>query len=152
VVAYPFPIIRLAELYLNYAEACAEYTGALDANATKYINAVRSRAGIPSLSESFGSLGGSDLIEVVHREKLIEFMFEGHSLYDIKRWKQSEKYFAADKNGMRGLYSQGKTADEFYKDYILVGRPFFFEKKCYLFPIKQDYINVNHNLVQNPGW
>ncbi|GAA0881893.1 RagB/SusD family nutrient uptake outer membrane protein [Sphingobacterium siyangense subsp. cladoniae] len=152
VVAYPFPIIRLAELYLNYAEASAEYSGTLDADATRYIDAVRSRAGIPSLGVSFGSLSGNNLIEVVHREKLIEFMFEGHSLYDIKRWKQGERYFAQDKNGMRGLYSQGKTADEFYKDYILVGRPYFFEKKSYLYPIKQDYINVNHNLVQNPGW
>ncbi|WP_316794691.1 RagB/SusD family nutrient uptake outer membrane protein [Pedobacter frigoris] len=152
VVAYPYPIIRLGELYLNYAEACAEYTGSLDGNATKYMDDIRSRAGIPSLAQANGSLTGNDLIEAVRREKLIETMFEGHSLYDIKRWKQGTKYYADDKNGMRGMYSQGTTAATFYKDYVLVGRPFFFERKSYLYPINQTYVNVNHKLVQNPGW
>lgn len=40
---YPFPIIRLGELYLNYAEACAEYNGTLDADATRYFNAIREK-------------------------------------------------------------------------------------------------------------
>jgi hypothetical protein len=152
VAAYPYPIIRLAELYLNYAEACAEYTGSLDANGTKYVDVVRKRAGIPTLSAANGTLSGNALIEALHREKMIEFMFEGHSLYDLKRWKKAETYYAPDRNGMRGLYSQGKTNADFYKDYTLIGRPFIFERKFHLFPISQSYININHNLVQNPGW
>ncbi len=152
VTAYPYPIIRLAELYLNYAEACAEYTGALNADATKYVNAVRARAGIPTLVASNGNLTGTALIDALHREKMIEFMFEGHSLYDLKRWKMAEAYYAPDRNGMRGLYSQGKTNATFYRDYTLIGRPFIFNRQTNLFPINQKYIDKNHKLVQNPGW
>ena len=149
---YPFPIIRLAELYLNYAEACAEYTGTLNADAVKYVNAVRSKAGIPSLEESFGSLSGEKLRKVLHREKMIEFMFEGHWLYDLKRWKEAEKFFASDSEGMRGLCSVGKTEDTFYQDYKLIGRPFVFSRKQHLHPINNVDVTVNYNLVQNPGW
>ncbi len=150
--AYPFPIIRLAELYINYAEACAEYTGSLDSKALEYINAVRRKAGIPDFQTAFGNLSGDKLVEAIHREKMIEFIFEGHWLYDLKRWKEAEDFFAPDAEGMRGLYSQGVTNEEFYQDYRLIGRPFVFSRKQYLHPINNVDITVNNNLVQNPGW
>lgn len=149
---YPFPIIRLTELYLNYAEACVEYTGTLDADATQYVNEVRAKAGIPTLAQSFGTLSGKELIKVLHREKMVEFMFEGHWLYDLKRWKEAEAFFAPDKETMRGLLSVGKTNAEFYQEYKLVGRPFVFSRKQHLHPINNVDVNVNHNLIQNPGW
>ncbi len=149
---YPFPLIRLGELYLNYAEACAEYNGSLDGDALRYFNAIREKAGIPDLKTAFGDPSGPTLVEIVHREKMIDFMFEGHWLYDLKRWKKAESFFAPDKEGMRGLCSVGATAEEFYRDYKLIGRPYIFHRKQYLHPINNDDINVNHNLVQNPGW
>lgn len=150
--SYPFPIIRLAELYLNYAEACAEYTGSLDNNALEYINAVRKKAGIPDFQTAFGNLTGDRLVEAIHREQMIEFIFEGHWLYDLKRWKKAEEFFTPDVDGMRGLYSVGTTVEEFYQDYRLIGRPFVFKRKQYLHPINNVDITVNYNLVQNPGW
>src|SRR3546814_4461640 len=53
VQSYPFPAIRLASLYLYYAEALNEVNG--PANALHWINLVRSRAGIPSVQESWTS-------------------------------------------------------------------------------------------------
>lgn len=149
---YPFPIIRLGELYINYAEACAEYTGSLDNKALGYINAIRRKAGIPDFQTAFGNLSGNKLINAIHREKMIEFIFEGHWLYDLKRWKKAEEFFAPDAEGMRGLVSVGKTNEEFYKDTRLIGRPFVFTRKQHLHPINNVDITVNHNLVQNPGW
>ncbi|MCY6339106.1 RagB/SusD family nutrient uptake outer membrane protein [Bacteroides fragilis] len=149
---YPFPIIRLGELYLNYAEACAEYNGTLDADATRYFNAIREKAGLPTLAESFGNPTGDALVKVVRRERMNELIFEGHWLYDLKRWKEAERFFAKDANGMRGLNSAGATAEEFYTARVLPERPLIFTQKQYLYPIKQDYIDINPNLIQNPGW
>ena len=129
--AYPFPIIRLGELYLNYVEACA---------------------GLPTLAETFGNPTGDALIKIVRRERMNELIFEGHWLYDLKRWKEAESFFEKDANGMRGLTSAGATAEEFYQARVLPERPLIFTQKQYLYPIKQDYIDINPNLIQNPGW
>lgn len=149
---YPYPIIRLAELYLNYVECYAEYTGKLDGKALDYFNAIRKKAGIPDFNTAFGNATGEKLIEIIHRERMIEFIFEGHWLYDLKRWKKAEDFFRPDADGMRGLNSVGVTNEEFYKDTHLVGRPFVFSRKQYLHPINNVDITVNYNLVQNPGW
>lgn len=150
--AYPYPIIRLGELYLNYAEACAEFTGSLDADATRYFNAIREKAGLLTLAQSFGTPTGEKLIQVVRRERMNELIYEGHWLYDLKRWKKAEEFFKKDANGMRGLTSGGATAEEFYKARVLPERPLIFTQKQYLYPIKQSYIDINPNLEQNPGW
>lgn len=154
VVAYPFPLMRLGELYLNYAEAVANYNGSLDADGRRYFNAVRSKAGIPSLETAFGNPTGADLVKIIHREKMIEFMFEGFWLPDLKRWKEAEKFFGDldESTGMWGLNSMGRTAAEFYQKTRLTGQQFRFQRKQHLFPIKQTYIDINHNLVQNPEW
>ena len=89
---------------------------------------------------------------MVRRERMNELMFEGHWLYDLKRWKEAERFFAKDANGMRGLNSAGATAEEFYTARVLPERPLIFTQKQYLYPIKQDYIDINPNLIQNPGW
>lgn len=150
--AYPYPIIRLGELYLNYVEACAEYTGSLDTDAVKYFNAIREKAGLPTFVESFGNPDEKSLVKIIRRERMTELIFEGHWLYDLKRWKEAESFFKKDANGMRGLTSAGATAEEFYKPRVLPERSLIFTQKQYLYPIKQSYIDINPNLIQNPGW
>lgn len=152
ITPYPFPLMRLGELYLNYAEACANYTGSLDPLATECFNKIRAKALLPTFAESFGNKTGDDLIKIIKRERLIEFMFEAHWLYDLKRWKDAVAWFAKDREGMWGLNSRGVKAEEFYKKTRLANRFYIFDFKHYFYPIKQTYINVNHNLVQNPGW
>ena len=153
-VSYPFPLLRLGELYLNYAEAVANYSGSLDANGIKYFNAIRAKAGIPTLQEAYGNPTGDELVSIIQREKMIEFMFEAFWLPDLKRWKRAETFFDEldEEGGMWGLNSMGKTNEEFYKLTHLTGQNFRFERKSHLFPIKQTYVDVNHNLVQNPEW
>jgi hypothetical protein len=84
------PIIRLAELYLNYAEAAANgYGGATGiapgATMTAYqaVNTVRTRVGMPDLPVG---LSPSAFMTRVKNERIVELCFEGHYFYDIRRW------------------------------------------------------------------
>lgn len=149
---YPFPLMRLGELYLNYAEACAEYSGKFDTDAENYFNLIRKKAGIPSLTESYGNITGETLVKAVRRERMIEFIFEGHWFYDLKRWKEAIKWYEKDKEGMEGLNEIGASATDFYKESRMDARKLLFSQKHYLLPISTSYVNINQHLVQNPLW
>lgn len=149
---YPFPIIRLAELYLSYAEAYAEYNGRLDGEAEIRFNKIRERAGLPAIQVTNPGAQGDDLINVIRREKTVEFMYEGQMLYDYRRWKVAVKEFAGMDKGMTGLNVYGNTSADFYKTMSLDRQPFVFRSSQTLAPIKQDYLNKNSYLIQNPGW
>lgn len=156
IVSYPYILARLGELYLNYAEAYVEYYGKLDGKALEYINAIRNRAGIPNMETSYAKIGGlptgDALINAVRLERTIELLFEGHMFYDYRRWMTASKEFAGMEDGMIGLNVAGATAEDFYKETRLTTQPYIFNSKEYLHPINQEDINVNRNLVQNPGW
>lgn len=72
-------VFRLADVYLIYADAILGNSASTsDANALKYFNAIRTRAGIATKS----SISYADIFQ----EKKIEFAFEGHAWYDWKQW------------------------------------------------------------------
>lgn len=157
IIDYPFPIIRLGELYLNLAEALNEANGpsqmVYDA-----LNAVRSRAGIPNIEEvwSDASLTSDPgrhtsqvgLREIIRHERLIELSFEGHRYNDIRRWKLGQEYFSTP---VRGWSVDEETETNFY-NIIDVGLRSFNSPRDYLHPIKFNELTINPNLIQNPGW
>ncbi|MGM9737509.1 MAG: RagB/SusD family nutrient uptake outer membrane protein [Candidatus Cryptobacteroides sp.] len=153
---YVFPYIRFAELYLNYAEAEAEYTGTLSAKGLAYLNKIRNRAGIPNFEDSWALAGGmpagTKLVNMIRRERMIEFMFEGRWYHDLRRWKLAGNYMA---KVPKSWNLAGKTAEEFYKvtDVYLGSQTITFETpRNYWMAIPQDQININPNLVQNTGY
>lgn len=152
VASYPFPIIRLAELYLGYAEAYVNYYGKLDGDGAKYFNLIRKRAGLPGIEVTHPNASTEDLIEAVHREKTVEFMFEGQMFWDYRRWKIAKTAWSGMENGMPALNVYGSTAEDFNKEVKADKMPFIFHEEGYLYPIQQDYLNKNPKLVQNPGW
>lgn len=156
IINYPFPIIRLSELYLAYAEAYVEYYGKLDDNALRYVNEIRTRAGIPNIEASYAKIGGLpsgvELVNVIRREKTNEFLLEGQMGYDYRRWMIAHKEWKGLANGMLGLNAGGTTIETFSKETRLTAQPFVFSSKQYLFPVNQTAITKNKNLVQNPGW
>src|SRR5699024_2686781 len=95
---YPFPYIRLADLYLYYAEALNEVGGPSE-EAFKYINKVRERAGIPSVEDSWSNFSKEPsryttkdgFRKIIHTERLIEMAFEGNRYWDLRRWKEAEE-------------------------------------------------------------
>ncbi|MDR1415271.1 MAG: RagB/SusD family nutrient uptake outer membrane protein [Odoribacteraceae bacterium] len=147
---YSYPLIRLADLYLQYAEACAEFQGSLDAKAQDYLSRVRARAGLTM--NYFTGKSGDALVQAVRRERMIELAFESQWYFDLRRWKMAEAWFATDRQGMWGLNDEGTDAASFYQETQLPAQPIVFLKKNYLLPIHVTYVNANENIVQNTGY
>ncbi|MDR0543074.1 MAG: RagB/SusD family nutrient uptake outer membrane protein [Dysgonamonadaceae bacterium] len=155
---YPFPIIRLADLYLMYAEALNEVESSPTAEVYKYIDLVRERTGLEGVVKSWNDHAVAakknkpatkeGMRDIIRRERLNELAFEGIRYWDVRRWKIAEEIY--NKEPVRGLSVRGTTFDEFYTIVPLFEQKF--SKKDYLFPIKESTLLSNSNLVQNPGW
>lgn len=151
-VNYPWPIVRLGELYLNYAEACVE-TNDL-AEAITYINKIRVRAGIPTLQDAWGAIGVTlsqdKLREIVRQERQIELFLENHNFWDMRRWKLAHNYFGQK---VRGFDTLKNNLSEFSREVELENIVRNFNHPThYLMPIPSGEINKNTKMVQNPGY
>ncbi|MDR1098107.1 MAG: RagB/SusD family nutrient uptake outer membrane protein [Tannerella sp.] len=140
-------IMRLAELYLNYAEALNECEPD-NPDILKYINLVRERAGIQGLPESISN-SQEKIRDAIRQERRVEFAFEGDIRYnDMRRWKIAEKVFGEEPT--MGTNPWGDTNETFYRRTVIMNN--VFHKKMYLWPIHQNYMDNNPNLVQNKFW
>jgi SusD family. len=137
---------RLAEQYLNYAEAINEAEG--PANAYQYVNAVRDRAGMPPLPSG---LSKEQMRERIRHERRIELAFETHRYFDTRRWKLAAATDNTTIHGMNVRAGSSLTDPEFYKRTIIEKR-IFESPKHYLFPVPQADIDKTPALMQNPGW
>ena len=157
IVTYAWPMIRLSELYLNYAEAINESAGP-NQEAYDAINAVRERAGISSVEDAWGNASISATLnkhttqdgfrEIIRQERLIELSFEGNRYNDIRRWKQAEQYFNSPVFG----WSVDETSVSGYYNITQVGTRSFNSPRDYFHPISINEITINPNLTQNLGW
>lgn len=154
-VAYrPYIHIRLAEMYLNYAEALNE----IEPNhpdILKYVNLVRQRAGIPDLQTVYpGAVGDKDeMRKRILQERQIELAFEGDRYYTlIRRLMMNDPKVQTiyRMNTITNDGNQGFAFADFNKRTLLQTR--VWTDKMYLFPIAQSDRDKNSSLVQNPGW
>lgn len=152
---YPFPEIRLSDLYLYCAEALNEVNGPT-AEAYHWINLVRRRAGIPDVEESWSlpevrtqgkHLTKEGFRDIIRHERLIEMAFEGTRYWDLLRWKRAETVLSQQIIGWD--INQSETVP-YYQTVLLFSQSF--KKKSYLWPLKESSLIINKNLVQNPGW
>lgn len=144
----PGILIRLGEIYLSYAEALnesEEYRNSTDI--TKYINIIRERAGLPDIDETL--LGNHDAMQkAIRHERRVEMALEGDIRYnDIRRWKVAKELI--DNVPVMGM-DMDERGDDFYVRTEYMTRTF--DTKMYLYPIWQDYLDNNPNLIQNYGW
>lgn len=151
-IEYPWAVVRLGELYLNYAEACVE-TNNLD-QAKIYINKIRERAGIPTLEEAWGGIGVAltqdKLREIVRQERMIELYLEHQNFWDMRRWLLAGDLFNKVPEGMN---VDGTTISSFSRKTKLTGIIRNFTTPThYLLPIPFGEVQKNPNLVQNPGY
>ena len=94
------PIIRYAEVLLNYAEASARLAAAVDADAVAKLNLVRNRSLADPATQAYTVASFAtkqDLINAILAERRIELAFEGHRYFDLKRTKQSFVRIDADR-------------------------------------------------------
>lgn len=177
-------MLRLGEVYLNYAEACAQLGE--NKEALKYVNLIRSRAGINEYALNRTEEGTKDarnkgkiyvgdlehdqelLLKVIYRERLIELSYESKHYFDVRRWGVADMaegdgwvYPTWHKGGEGGdmigfnVNNEGSDAEKanslnFYKRVKTQHR--IFTKRMSLFPIPQEEVNRDKQIVQNEGW
>ncbi|MFO8000194.1 MAG: RagB/SusD family nutrient uptake outer membrane protein [Marinilabilia sp.] len=151
---YPWPIIRLADLYLMYAESLIEYGGSAEfTTAKEYIDRVRERAGIPNVDDAWEPIGGANskevLREIVRQERTNEFYLENQRFWDLRRWMNAKPYFDTK---IEGMNIQGVTNSEFFQVETVSFQRQFRSPAFYLMPLPQSEIDKNEKLVQNPGY
>jgi hypothetical protein len=152
---YAFPVIRLADLYLYYAEALNEIKSVPDAEVYEYIDKVRARAGLKGVVESWNLYSNvpdkpttkSGMREIIQRERLIELAFEGHRFWDLRRWMLAKRYM---NNPVQGWNVQKNDAREYYRVTTFYYQTF--TEREYFWPIAEIETVRNPNLVQNIGW
>lgn len=127
------PLIRLADVILMYAEAQNESKGA-DSSVYDAINKVRKRAGLPNLPTG---LTKDEMREKIRHERMVELAGEGQRYSDIRRWKIAKD--VVDKVWMTNFYGVQVRQRGFPDHY-------------YLWPIPQQEVDLNPELIQNPGW
>ena len=151
---YPFPILRLGDLYLLYAETLNEVNGP-SPEVYEYIDRIRTRAGLDGVVQSWVNhsmnpqkpLSQGGLREIIHRERLIELAFEGQRFWDLRRWLKTEEKL---NKPVIGWTNSETEKEKYYKERILFTPTFY--PKDYLWPINQYTLTINPNLVQAPGW
>ncbi|MDR1583694.1 MAG: RagB/SusD family nutrient uptake outer membrane protein [Prevotellaceae bacterium] len=154
---FPYPFIRLADLYLMRAEALNEYQDAPDQKVWDDVNIVRSKYGIknvetvwsnPSLARTVNKhttkLGMRDIIL---QERAIEFAFEGIHYWDMVRYNKATTEFSQPVTGWNAM---GRRRADFFLVRTVQFRRF--PRSSYLWPISVNEMNTNSNLVNNPGW
>lgn len=151
---YPFPVIRLADLYLMYAEAANEAFGP-STKVYDYVNLVRERAGLKSVQQSWASysrfpdkyLTKDGLRDIIRHERTIELSFEGSRFWDLRRWKTA--HFELNKP-LRGWNVFTDVVNAYYTPIVLNSQTF--ELKNYFWPIRVDEMIKSPNIMQSPGW
>ncbi|WP_431214654.1 RagB/SusD family nutrient uptake outer membrane protein [Puia sp. P3] len=153
---YSWPFMRLTALWLLYAECLNEANGPT-ADAYKWIDAVRTRAGLPGVQQAWSTYSRNPskpstkegLRDIIHQERRIELAFEGRAGWDLRRWKELQNLFATPFVGW-SVQTLAKTTSAYYNLHTVYQPQFGL--KDYLFPIQKYDLLVNSNLVQTPYW
>ncbi|HTD97829.1 MAG TPA: RagB/SusD family nutrient uptake outer membrane protein [Mucilaginibacter sp.] len=153
-IEFHLPVMRLAGLYLLYAEALNEVNGP-SGEAYNYIDKVRARAGLQGVQASWTAYSKNPskfstkegLRAIIHQERRIELCFEAQSGWDLRRWKELQGVLSSPLQGWN-IYEA--SADNYYHPRTVLIPVFGIRN--YLWPIKDNDLIIDNNLVQNPYW
>lgn len=151
--AYSFPIIRLADIYLLYAEARNETLNSPDAEVYKYVDAIRERAGLDGVVQSWAdhsrfptkATTKEGMREIIRQERLNELALEGQRFWDLRRWKERLP------SKIQGWNVKGSSTETYYRLTTVFERSDY-GYRDFLWPLQISSLQKNPNLVQNPGW
>lgn len=155
-----WPVLRYAEVLLNWAEAKYEYDGQInDGDLNRSLNQVRKRSNpkMKPLTNALVVANGLDMRQEIRRERTVEFILEGMRIDDLKRWATAKTEMPMDQEGI--LYNSWFEANWPNCPYAIsangcvllyTGRQW--DDKCNLYPLPSDQCQLNPNLGQNPGW
>lgn len=144
------PLIRLADVYLMYAEAVNEVYGASGSapdavgfSAVDAVNHVRARANMPPVSA--GANGYDSFRELIQNERAVELCFEGHYWFDTRRWYTAHKM-------SKNLQDFSFDADHSNFSRVTVATRVFDKPAHYWLPLPSDQTFLYLDMYQNPGW
>ena len=138
--------IRLAEVYLNRAEA--NYRLGKEGDALNDINAVRGRAGV-NLPAKIG-LTGTAVFDAIRKERKIELAYENHLYWDMRRWKLAHTAYNNYRVHGLKITPAGNGYSYEYVDCDLQDRKFL--QKTYVMPIPSSEISNNSAIQQYDEW
>ena len=136
-------VFRLAEIYLNYAEAEAELGNT--AAALPYLNLIRQRAGMPALTTT----GPTDLLNKIYQERRIELCFEGHRYFDIRRWGIAE---VGSENALGIIITPTNPGNTSFTYQVDTVQTRVWVPSFYYYPIPRSETQANPNITQNPDY
>ena len=146
------PLFRLAETYLNLAEAYNEYGNS--SKALENLNKVHNRAGLPAITET----DQAKLRAIIQREFAVEFFQENHRYYDVKHWKRADIAEGICGGPMRmlqfnvlddALWPYAANTVVTYWDAVVYNS--YWNDAMFLEPFPQTEINKG-TITQNPGY
>lgn len=166
--------MRLADVYLMYAEAAANATGMpagksanCSLSAVDAVNTVRARAGVDPVNSKYtGSLDG--FMSELRRERAVELAFEGHRFNDLRRWRLLDKYpyniktsqeftrvgdlTGIESDSSKGIDTKDPSQSEVigFREEVILTRNF--DEKHYWLPLKVNDTKMYVEFGQNPGW
>jgi len=155
-IKFPYPIVRMADLYLMKAEALNEFSGPSQ-EVYDLINKVRRRAGIPNVETVWADATLAKTVnkhrtkeglrDIILEERGIEFAFEGSRFWDMHRHKRAVREFSSPVSGW--IHNSTNGQGFFVLEAKQTRR--FSIRDC-LWPIDLNEMNTNGRLIQNPGW
>ncbi|WP_430932612.1 RagB/SusD family nutrient uptake outer membrane protein [Saccharicrinis sp. 156] len=158
--SHMFNFIRLADLYLFYAEAANRAYGpttpapGFSMSAVEVLNELRARVDMPAYDNSTPGLtiGSIDEFEQkIRNEYRVETAFEDKRFYNLRRWRILDK---AETLEQMGMYIKKTGADEFEYSIVRIDETYqlYYQEQHYLFPIENSDTFLGPDFVQNPGW
>ncbi|MBB6107891.1 RagB/SusD family nutrient uptake outer membrane protein [Mucilaginibacter lappiensis] len=151
---FHLPLIRLAGLYLLYAETLNEQ-GKTYAEVVPWLDKVRQRAGLPGVVTAWSNFSTNPgkyasqngLRDIIHQETRIELAFECEPGWDLRRWKELQSVLSRPLQGWNIFEA---SSANYYRPRTLVSP--IFNVRNYLWPITDNNLIINNNLVQNLNW
>jgi hypothetical protein len=168
---YSTPLLRLADIYLTYAEAVFESTGSfttvpagLKLSAEDAVNVVRRRAGQPDVADVLAfyegnpqpgscELASDPAFRLLYRnERAVELAYEGVYWFDIRRWKRAHLKDGVQLTAMNfDLVGETKEIDNATVRRV-EKQGFVFKDPHYWMPFENSLTRFTTDWEQNPGW
>ena len=151
---HDFPLIRLAEVYLDAAEARNELANSPseDAKIRNYSGMTRWRVGMPDFPNN---LTKDEMRERIRNERRVELAFEGARFFDIRRWGIAENVLNAEDGWIIGMKLDNAGGYQVvesgkWKGHVKVRQRTLFTSDQYVWPIPSREIELNPNLEAEP--